>query len=134
MRGAWGMIGAPGTRSGVEVGRMAGRDGTGIGRSWLTALNALMRPAPRKAPLLRGFTSSAVLVMTARSWAGFWSGLTDSSSAASPETCGAAAEVPVCRMYGPLPASRQAGPGMSTPGAEIATYGWRCENGGAVSF
>jgi hypothetical protein len=56
------------------------------------------------------------------------------SNAARAETCGAAAEVPVFRMYGPLPPSRQAGPGISTPGAEIETYGWRCENAGALSF
>ena len=113
----------------------AGRVGTGIGRSVLTALKALIRPAPRKLlPSERGFTGSAVLVMISRSWAGVRSGLIESSSAASPETCGAAAEVPVCRMYGPLPASRQAGPGTSTPGAAMATYGWRCENGGAASF
>jgi len=47
-----------------------------------------------------------VLVMISRSWPGDRSDLTESSSAASPETCGAAAEVPVCKMYGPLPAVR----------------------------
>src|SRR4051794_36506758 len=39
MRGASGTTGVPGSRSGVEVGRMAGRVGTGIGLSMLTALN-----------------------------------------------------------------------------------------------
>src|SRR4051812_24788279 len=43
MRGDCGITGVPGPRSGVAVGRMAGRVGTGIGRSKLTALVALMR-------------------------------------------------------------------------------------------
>src|SRR5687767_9178159 len=105
------MTGVPGPRSGVAVGRIAGRVGTGIGRRVLTALKALMRPAPRKLAPDRGLTVSAVLVMISRNWPGVRSGLIESSSAASPETCGAAADVPVWRMYGPLPASRQAGPG-----------------------
>src|SRR4051812_2087306 len=132
--GACGITGVPGPRSGVAVGLIAGRVGSGTGLSILTALKALMRPLPRNEPVERGLTSSAVLVINWRRSAGVCSGLIESSSAASPETCGAAADVPVCRMYGPLPASRQAGPGMSTPGAATATYGWRCENAGALSF
>src|SRR4051794_14184221 len=132
--GVCGITGVPGSRSGVEVGRIAGRVGTGTGLSMLTALNALIRPAPRNELVERGLTSSAVLVMSWRRSAGVCSGLIESSSAARPETCGAAAEVPVWRMYGPLPPSRQAGPGMSTPGAATATYGCRCENSGALSF
>ena len=130
MRGASGTTGVPGPRSGGGGGpdRRPGRHGDRAeGADGLEGVDPSC--TEEAAPPERGFTSSAVLVMSSRTCCGVRSGLIESSRAASPETWGAAAEVPVWRMYGPLPASRQAGPGMSTPGAAMATYGWRCENG-----
>src|SRR5690242_17083971 len=90
----------------------------------LKARPGLSRPTPVASSRPTGPRSSAVSRMILRTSLLDSLGSADQSNAASAETCGAAAEVPVPEPYAaPALPARQMVLAMFTPGAEMDTYG-----------
>ena len=86
--------GSPSPVDGVTVGSSARTSGCGVAPVYSSTLSARSTPVPVRPSTPAGARSSAVALNASRRSASVELGLPESTSAAMPAACGAAAEVP----------------------------------------